>query len=207
MHLMGSPIKRVAAMASHGRVFGGDKPAGLVCSACANADTCPESPSYRARNGLVKTKRNPDHACVFGVDCGSPKKGMCQDGSSCVVEFASGAQGAYTQIFYSRRDAARRGAILSGYKGTITFDWFRNDMTLVNHHTPFTDTTVAGADRDSHFGGDTELAHDFFALINGKIKRSRTPIETGLASVYACLAAKESSVTGKFVKVRQIASS
>ena len=55
----------------------------------------------------------------------------------------------------------------------------------------------------SHFGGDLELAYDFIGLIQGKTK-SRTPIEVGLQSVYACLAAKESAHSGAFVKVRQV---
>jgi hypothetical protein len=55
----------------------------------------------------------------------------------------------------------------------------------------------------SHFGGDTELAHDFLDLIRGK-RLSRTPIQAGVQSVYACLAAKESARTGRFVRVRAV---
>jgi len=33
---------------------------------------------------------------------------------------------------------------------------------------------------------------------------SRTPIEAGIQSVYACLAARESAETGAFVDVRQV---
>lgn len=203
MFLMNSRITRVGAMASYGRVFGGRKRAGLVCSKCGEAETCPESPKNRRRNGSAYG-RNPDHHCLFSRDVGSPEKGICEDASSCVVEFASGTHGIYTQVFYSRRDAARRGSIVSGYDGTITFDWYRNDITVVHHHRPFTDTvtTKGGA---SHFGGDDELACDFFDLIRGRIRRSRTPIETGLASVYTCLAAKASAETGKFVDVRAVA--
>ena len=203
MDLMGSRIVRVGAMASYGRVFGGKKRAGLVCSACGEAETCPESPGNRARNGSASGK-NRDHACLFSRHCGTPGTGMCEDSSSCVVEFASGAHGIYTQVFYSRREAARRGAIVSGYDGTLSFDWYRNELVTVHHHSPFTDKTAAG-EGASHFGGDAELARDFFGLIRGRIKRSRTPIETGLASIYACLAAKKSAETGQFVKVRPVA--
>lgn len=55
----------------------------------------------------------------------------------------------------------------------------------------------------SHFGGDLELAYDFINLIKGTGK-SRTGIQLGIQSVYACLAAKESVKKGKFVKVRQV---
>jgi predicted dehydrogenase len=202
MFLMNSPITRVGAMATYGRVFGGKRRAGLVCSKCGAAETCLESPKNRQRNGSA-TGKNRDHACVFSRDCGSLETGICEDSSSCVVEFASGTHGIYTQVFFSRRDAGRRGPIVSGYMGTLSFDWYRNEITVVHHHQPFTDTIAAKGDA-SHFGGDYELARDFFALIRGTIRRSRTPIETGLASVYTCLAAKNSAETGKFVKVRPV---
>jgi hypothetical protein len=50
------------------------------------------------------------------------------------------------------------------------------------------------------------LACDFFDLIRGRPRRSRTPVETGFASIYTSLAAKQSAETGKFVKVRAVQS-
>jgi predicted dehydrogenase len=201
-YLMDSRIVRVAAMAQWGRVFGGNKPAGLVCSRCDEARICLESPENRLRNASGGTTE--DHPCVFGVDCGSPATGMNEDASSALVEFASGAMGAYTQVFYSRRDAAARGATISGYLGTLSFDWYKNELRYVRHHRPFTDTVRAGEGL-SHFGGDDELARDFIDVVCGR-GRSRTPITVGIQSVYACLAAKESAATGQFVSVRQVGS-
>lgn len=198
--LMNSPITRIAAMALKGRVFGGKKKAGLICSKCKASEACLESPFNRIRNGSGGT--TSDHPCVFGADIGSPEKGMNEDASSALLEFASGAQGVYTQVFFTRRDAAARGATLSGYQGTLSFDWYTNQMKYVRHHRPFTDVTSVGAGM-AHFGGDSELAIDFVRLIQGT-HPSRTPIETGIQSVYACLAAKESSETGRFVRVRQV---
>ena len=63
--LMGSPIVQVAAMGNYGRVFGGDKPPGLRCSACDETATCPESPENRRRNGL---RTADDHLCLFSSD-------------------------------------------------------------------------------------------------------------------------------------------
>jgi predicted dehydrogenase len=200
MLLMGSPIRRIAAMQSRGRVFGGKKPAGLACSACAESGTCPESPQNRKRNCSGGDPN--DHACVFGSDIGTPQAGMNEDSSSALLEFASGTHGAYTQVFYTRRDAAARGATVSGYEGTLSFDWYTNQMRYVRHHEPFSDVIRAGEGM-SHFGGDMELACDFMGLIKGTAK-SRTPIQAGLQSVYACLAAKESAETGRFVDVRQV---
>lgn len=202
MYLMDSPIVRVAAMATTGRVFGGTKAAGLVCSACDEQDTCLESPASRKRNhtsGIYV-----DHPCVYSVDCGSVEQGtLNEDCSSAVVEFASGAHGIYTQVFYTRRDAGSRGATVSGYMGTVGFDWYTNELRRVRHHAPFSATEHADGGM-SHFGGDMELAEDFIGLIKGT-GVSHTPIATGLRSVYACLAAKESVEKGEFVTVRQVA--
>jgi hypothetical protein len=197
---MGSPIIRVAALAARGHVFGGTKRSGLVCSACEEQGTCLESPQNRERNGT--TGVHTDHPCVFSVDCGSADTHLNADASSTLVEFASGAHGAYTQVCYARRDAATRGATISGYMGTVSFDWYTNELHRVRHHAPYSATERAGSGM-SHFGGDIELAHDFFGLIKGTAE-SRTPIETGLRSAYACLAASKSAETGEFVPVKQL---
>jgi predicted dehydrogenase len=199
-YLMGSNIVRVSAMASLGRVFGGKKPANLVCSRCEEAPVCPESPENRRFNHSGGSL--DDHLCLFGEDIGTPETGMNEDSSSALLEFASGAHGVYTQVFYSRRDAALRGATISGYQGTLSFDWYQNELKRVRHHQPFSDT-IRTEDATTHFGGDTELARDFIGLMRGK-RVSRTPIQVGIQSIYASLAAKESTETGQFVKVRQV---
>ena len=199
-YLVGASITRVAAMASWGRIFGGKKPVGLRCAQCDEWYTCLESPRNRTRN--LSGGRTSDHPCVFGEDIGTPETGMNEDSSSALLEFASGAKGVYTQVFYTRRDAAARGATVSGYHGTVSFDWYTNELKYVRHHQPFSDVTK-GAEGLGHFGGDLELAYDFIDLIRGRAE-SKTPIWTGVQSVYACLAAKESAETGQFVTVRQV---
>lgn len=200
MYLMGANIVRVAAMACYGRVFGGKKRAGLRCSQCDEADTCLESPENRRRNLSGGTTR--DHPCLFSVDCGSPETGMNEDSSSAVMEFASGAHGAYSQVFYTRRDAGARGSVISGYHGTVSFDWYTNELKRVRHHSPFTARMTSGEGL-SHFGGDLVLSYNFMDLVKGRAA-SRTPISIGLQSIYACLAAKQSAETGQFVAVRQV---
>jgi len=201
MFLMGEPIVRVAAIRTVGKVFGGSRPPGLRCSACADQHTCLESPGNRRRHGTSGSWA--DHPCVFSVDCGSAAANtLNEDCSSVLLEFASGAHGVYTQVFYARRDAATRGATVSGYHGTVGFDWYTNELRFVRHHEPFTAVERAG-EGASHFGGDAELAHDFLDLIHGR-GASRTPIAIGLQSVYACLAAQESAEQGRFVQVRQV---
>ena len=201
--LMDSPIVRVAAMATCGRVFGGNKPSGLRCSKCRQADSCLESPRNRVRNHSIDASYGAnDHLCTFSVDCGAPETGTNEDSSSVLLEFASGVHGVYTQVFFARRDAAARGATISGYLSTISFDWYKNTIRKVSHHKPFTEEVSADAGL-SHFGGDLELAYDFIDVIRGKGK-SRSTIWDGIQSVYACLAAKESATKGRFVKVRQV---
>jgi predicted dehydrogenase len=201
MSLLDSPVIRIAAMASMGRIFGGNKPAELTCKNCDEQWSCLESPQNRIRNGSGGALE--DHLCVFSEACGSPESGMNEDCSSALFEFASGAHGVYSQVFFARRDAGARGATVSGYEGTISFDWFSNEIKQVRHHEPVTSVSKASGG-DDHFGGDHELARDFLGLIEGRIKKSRTPIETGIRSVYTCLAAKESAGTGQFVNVRQL---
>ena len=200
MFLMGTPIVRVAAMANWGRVFGGDKPAGLTCGKCDEALACPESP--RNRQYRRASDNDPNRDCPFSVDCGSPETGINEDCSSALMEFASGAHGAYSQVFYIRRDAHGRGATVSGYEGTVSFDWYTNELKRVRHHAPFSDTIKADGSL-SHFGGDTALTDNLFDVLEGHAE-SRTPIELGIQSVYACLAAKESAHKGRFVQVRQV---
>ncbi len=200
MYLLDSPIVKVAAMASWGRVFGGTKPAGLTCDQCEEAFTCLESPDNRKRH-CAGGDLHP-HPCTFGEDCGSPETGMNEDASSALLEFANGARGVYTQVFYTRRDAAARGATVSGYLGTVGFDWYTGELKRVRHHAPYSDT-ARGADGMSHFGGDDELCRDFLDIIAGR-GASRTTVQMGIQSVYACLAAKESAETERFVAVRQV---
>jgi predicted dehydrogenase len=200
-YLMGEPIVRVSAMQTVGKIFGGNKKANLFCSKCPDQETCLESPQSRQRNGSGGSLR--DHRCVFGRDCGSASEGtLNEDCSSALLEFASGAHGVYTQVFYARRDAGMRGATVSGYMGTVQFDWYRNELTRVRHHAPFSATERAGEGM-SHFGGDLELGRDFIGIITGNAK-SRTPIETGIQSAYGCLAARESAQKRRYVVVRQV---
>ena len=173
-YLAGAPIKRVAAMASTGRVF---------------------------RDASTKGSRPDPDACYYeGI--GTPETGMNEDASSALLEFANGAKGVYTQVFYTKR-YGRRGATLSGFRGSLQFDWHENKVTTFHHRIPYTDVSTAG-DVGSHFGGDRMLAQNFLDVVRHQAP-SLTPIRVGLESVYACLAAKESARTQRFVEVRQMA--
>lgn len=173
-HLVGSPIVRVAAMAQHGRVF--------------------RDKSLEPAGG--------DPTRLYHEHIGTPRSGMNEDASSALLEFANGVQGVYTQIFYTKHHGAARGATLSGKDGTLRFDWYRNELQHHRHAEPVTELTRP-PEGLNHFGGDSVLADNFIAVIKGEA-RSASPISAGLRSVYACLAAKESAATGRFVHVQQL---
>jgi predicted dehydrogenase len=173
-YLAGSPIVRVAAMLSQGRVY---------------------------RDSSQRKNKN-DKSALFYDKLGTPATGMNEDSSNVLFEFASGAQGLYTQVFYAKRDAAARGATISGHKATLSFDWYQSKIKIVRHNEPFTD--VISADTSlNHFGGDDPLGQNFIDIVEDNAE-SLSSLQAGLQSVYACLAARSSAHEGRFVNVRQV---
>jgi predicted dehydrogenase len=172
--LVGAPIVRVAAMMTRGRVF---------------------------RDAATKGA-SPDPNSAYYEKAGTPETGMNEDHSSALIEFADGAKGVYTQVFFVKRKAGARGARVSGLKGTVAFDWYKNEVTRNWHDQPFDE--VHKADHgDGHGGGDTVLAENFRDVVTAGAK-SLTPIDAGLRSVFACLAARESALSGRFVDVHRV---
>ncbi|MEO6848912.1 MAG: Gfo/Idh/MocA family oxidoreductase, partial [Chthoniobacterales bacterium] len=168
--LAGAPIVRVAAMLSQGRVF-------------------------RDSTTRPKDAATDEETAVYYDDIGTPETGMNEDSSSALLEFANGVKGVYTQVFFSKGAAETRGATLSNYRGTVSFDWYRNTIRHVPHLGGEARQWEVG-EAGNHFGGDDVLARNFFEVIKGQAA-SLCPIETGLQSVFACLAAKESAATGR----------
>ena len=153
---------------------------------------------YRDRR---HSKSLDDPYAIYLDEIGTPETGMNEDSSSALLEFANGVKGVYTQIFYSKR-APRRGATLSGVKGLVEFDWYQGQVKAISHQESFNTVLTSEGDED-HWGGDAELAQNFVAMVKEGAP-SIAPIKVGLESVYACLAAKESAETGRFVNVRQV---
>jgi predicted dehydrogenase len=175
MALTGSPIVQVAATASWGRVH---------------------RDSSRAAEGPQ------DGSALYFENIGTPESGMNEDASNALLTFENGVQGIYTQVFYARRSAARRGMTLSGAKATVHFDWYDNELRLVHHYDPFVET-IKPDDSLIHFGGDDVLSKNFVEVVKGKAT-SLAPLSAGLKSVYACLAARTSAFEGRFVQVEQV---
>jgi len=169
-----SPIVRVASMASKGRVY--------------------RDARFR------KDEANGTVAYFEGI--GTPESGMNEDSTSTLLEFANGAKGVYTQVFYAKRGAASRGASFAGLQGTLRFDWFADKATVYHHQRPFEDEIRVDSDLNHH-GGDGVLAENFVKVVRGE-SGSIANIWHGLESVYACLAAKESAETGHFCDVHKL---
>jgi predicted dehydrogenase len=182
-YLAGQPPARVCAMESK-TVFRGEMPVGLRCVDCELAD-CPEKPNA-----------TESWLCAFGVDTGN------HDSASAIVQYASGMHLVYSQNFYTRRGAAARGATLIGYRGTLKFDWYQDELTVHHHHSGRVERHrfEAGPEETGHHGGDAELARDFLKVMAGR-GVSRTPLEVALTSTRMCLAARDSCREGRFVEV------
>lgn len=178
------------------RVYKGDHPAGLRCDDCKEWDTCLESPFH-----AFFTKQETPKVQPSGLMCGFAKDTGNEDCGSALIEYETGMHAAYSQNFFARKSAGGRGARLFGYKGTLEFDWYTDELKVYMHHTPRTETYKMDSAAMSHGGGDTVLVDNFTRVIRGE-RKSVSPISAGLLSVLMCLKAKESCATRSFQEVR-----
>ncbi len=196
--IVGAPARRVAAMTTR-RVFTGDREAGLYCVDCGEWEECLESPFhiYYSRGETEGVVGDPERQCMFARDTGN------EDTGQALVEFENGVVASYSQNFMVRKGARRRGARIYGYKGTIEFDWYRDELKVFMHHTPRVETHRFESKSLSHAGGDDILIWNFIKVARGE-GESLSPLSAGLASVNLCLAARESAETGRFVGVEPV---
>lgn len=179
------------------RVYGGTMPWALQCKDCTLNEECPESPLVRFRYGYdrkaIHLEETTDY-CVFseGIEV--------EDINNCLIEYEQGAQVSCSQNVFARYQAQRRGARLLGYKGTIEFDWYQNQIKLYSHRRPTVETIDFTGDMP-HFGGDRELCWDWLlAMRDGK--PSRSPIQAGIESAQTCLWAKRAAEERQVFEVR-----
>jgi predicted dehydrogenase len=196
-YLIGKTPVRMVAVESK-TVFTGDMPAGLYCLECPVNDTCPESQkNLFYMQGILDDMHNAEDwwdgrwQCSFAVDTGN------HDAATAILQYASGAHAVYTQNFYARRGAAKRGATLLGYKGTVSFDWYSDEVVVHHHHNARVERHKLESMGGGHHGGDRELAHDFLAILHGT-GPSRATLADGLLSAQLCLMAKKSCQTSEF---------
>ncbi len=195
-YLLGERPKWISAMKAR-RVFGGDMPFDLQCKDCHQQETCPEGPFNRFRSGFEgeQVQYNEQRGyCVFSEGF------ELQDMGSCLIEYENGVQASYTQNFFTRYEAAQRGARLYGYKGTIEFDWYQNQIKVFSHTSPVVET-IDFTGNMPHFGGDRELCYDFLMAMRDR-QPSRSPLAAGILSALTCLWARESANTHQVCEVK-----
>jgi predicted dehydrogenase len=180
----------ICAMTSK-QIFCGDKPAGLYCKDCDEKDTCPEGPF------AMKFKRfdtpNGD-MCCFAKDTGN------EDSGSAIIRYETGMHVNYTQNFFARKKAGKRGARFLGYDGTLEFDWFTDEIKVYMHNTERVESYKFDSTKMSHGGGDFVLVMNFINIMKKK-ETSVSPIDAGLLSALMCLKARESAATSTFQKI------
>jgi len=189
-YLLGYEPVSVCAVSSK-QIFKGNKTAGLKCAECDERSSCTESDIN------VRSKRhdtvNGDYCC-FAEDTGN------EDSGSLIITYDTGMHAVYSQNFFVRHDAGKRGARLIGYDGTIEFDWKTDTLTVYMHNQPRTETVKFNTFAMSHGGGDTELARNFINVIKG-VEDSKSTLTDGIKSAAICLAAKRSAKTGTFQNI------
>ena len=188
--LLGDMRPRFVSAMTSKRVFHGEHPAGLRCMDCPERKVCHESPYHPARLAPIPLNQPAPEMCAFAVDTGN------EDSGSALIEYESGMHVAYSQNFYARNKAARRGATLIGYDGTIEFDWYPERLKVYLHHSDQMETHEFGSEQ-THGGGDAALAANFVGVMRGD-EESVTPLEIGLMSALMCLKAKESAASRRF---------
>lgn len=186
-HLLDLKPVTICAMNSK-RIFMGNKPKGLYCRDCDEYETCPESP-FMMKN--FKFDKVQGDMCCFAEDTGN------EDSGSALIKYETGMHVCYSQNFFARKEAAARGARLIGYKGTLEFDWFKDELKVFMHTTPRVETYKLDSAKMTHGGGDSALAYNFIRVMQGR-EKSVAPLEAGLLSALMCLMARESAETGEF---------
>lgn len=156
--LPGRKPVQLCAMESK-QIFKGDMPAGMTCEQCEKYKTCPESVF------VLKTQyHNADpqgNGCSFAVDTGN------HDSASVILKYDDGMHIVYTQNFCARRGAAKRGARLIGFEGTLEFDWITGVCTVYSHKDLLTTTYKIDDNMLFHYGGDKVLCENFVEIMNG----------------------------------------
>jgi len=189
-YLLGITPVEICAMKSK-QIFKGDKPDGLSCADCADKNTCPEGPF------VMKCIKNDDprgEMCCFAKDTGN------EDSGSAIIRYETGMHVNYTQNFFARKKAGKRGARLLGYNGTLEFDWYTDELKVFMHNTDRVESYSLESSETGHSGGDQALVKNFVNVMKGS-EESLSPLDAGLTSVLMCLKAKESAETSSFQRI------
>ena len=192
-----SKPRTVCAMSAQS-FYGGDKPHDLRCVDCGEYETCLESPfnwfyKRKTQSSVEDDRHLSRRMCVFSQNLKN------EDIGQCLIEYENGILASYTQNFFVRNHAGRRGARVYGTEGTLEFDWLKGQIQIFTHISP-TIETIELSSAGEHFGGDMELSYDFLlAMREGKA--SRSDINAGIESALVCLCARKSAESKMFVPV------
>ena len=196
-YLLGQDPATICAMNSR-RIYGGDRPHNLRCRNCDDVMSCPEGTFKLSTEACeypnVDWQREDDW-CVFSKEIKN------EDSGNAIIEYRNGVQASYTQNFFVRHKAGRRGARLYGYKGTIEYDWYQQTISVYNHRGPWVTRMSLDVEQERHFGGDHELCLDFFMAM-AESRPSRSPIRAGIVSASMCLSARESAEKRQFCSIK-----
>ena len=89
-----------------------------------------------------------------------------QDAGAALISYEDSVHASYTQNFLTRRSAASRGATITGYQATLSFDWYKGTVTVIDHHRDRVDSFTVRA-TTGHLGGDEVLARNFVDVCLG----------------------------------------
>jgi len=186
--ILGKKPIEVCAMESK-QIFKGDKPKGLKCVDCPEYNTCCESPKLIEK---IYNDRVIGEYCSFAEDTGN------HDSASAILRYADGMHAAYSQNFFARKKAGRRGGRYYGYKGTLEFDLVEPEIKVYMHNTGRVESYKFEKAETSHYGGDALMMNDFLDMMDGN---GKSILEDGIYSALMCIKAKESSEQKKFVSI------
>lgn len=189
-HLLELTPTMICAVTSK-QIFKGDMLEGLLCKDCYKKETCPEGPFIMKH---FKYDKSNGDMCCFAKDTGN------EDSGSAIITYNTGMHVSYSQNFFARKSAGKRGARLLGYNGALEFDWYTDEVKVFMHNTPRVETYKIDSAKMPHGGGDHALAYNFINVMQGK-EKSVSPIEAGLISTLMCLKAKKSSQTNTFQSI------
>ena len=178
--LVGLKPTEIFAMTSH-RIFGGDKPSGKSCTDCELQLTCMESP-FMQKNFVYDNPQGT--SCAFAEDV------KTYDSAGVLIRYESGMHANYAENHFARKGAQLRGGRISGYSGTLEFDFYTNILKVYRHHRSIAET-YSIEESTPHFGGDKAILFDFVKMMNGTNDTTCT-MEAGFISTLMCMAARKS---------------
>ncbi len=187
--LAGVKPKELVVMTSH-RVFGGDMPAGKMCRDCDKQLTCMESP-FMQKNFAFD---NPN-----GKYCSYSEDVSTYDSAGVLIRYETGMHANYSENHFARKGAGRRGATITGYSGTLNFDFYTGEIKVYRHHSPVVETYQIQKGM-SHFGGDHALMYNFVRMMSGDTTVAPT-MEEGFISTIMCMSARDSIEKKSFTPI------